>query len=91
MAVCWRSILVEILLLKYPTVWPYLLYFWIRIAVWVTSMRRVLILVGQEFEDIEVLYPLYRFKEEGFEVHIASYQKEVAGKHGYRVRCDILI
>ncbi len=54
-------------------------------------MRKILIIVGPEFEDIEVLYPLYRFREEGWEVHIASYTEELVGKFGYRIKVDKLL
>lgn len=53
--------------------------------------KRILILAGQEFEDVELLCPLYRFKEEDWEVHVASYTKDLVGKHGYRVRVDKLL
>ncbi|MEX0568948.1 MAG: type 1 glutamine amidotransferase domain-containing protein [Candidatus Njordarchaeota archaeon] len=54
-------------------------------------MKKILIIAGQEFEDIELLYPLYRLREEGFTVHIASYVKEIIGKHGYKIKCDLLL
>ncbi len=47
---------------------------------------KVLMIVGPEFEDIEVLYPYYRLIEEGFEVIIAAPSEgRVEGKHGYAV------
>ena len=47
-------------------------------------MPKALILVGNDFEDIEALYPLYRLLEAGFEVHVASPEKaQLKGKHGY--------
>lgn len=54
-------------------------------------VRRALMIVGPEFEDIEALYPYYRLKEEGFEVDVVSYPKfgaEIEGKHGYRIRVN---
>ncbi|MGQ9570746.1 MAG: type 1 glutamine amidotransferase domain-containing protein [Thermodesulfovibrionales bacterium] len=47
---------------------------------------RVLILSADNFEDTELLIPLYRLKEEGIHVDIASIKKgEIKGKHGYEV------
>ncbi len=57
----------------------------------IKKMAKVLILAGMEFEDVELLYPLYRLKEEGFEVVIASYTKELVGKKGYKVKVDLLL
>jgi len=49
-------------------------------------VNKVLMIVGPEFEDIEVLYPYYRLIEEGFEVIIAAPSEgRVEGKHGYVV------
>jgi len=49
-------------------------------------VSKVLMIVGPEFEDIEVLYPYYRLVEEGFEVTIAAPSEgRVEGKHGYAV------
>ncbi len=52
---------------------------------------RILILAGDGFEDVELIYPLHRLKEEGYEVHIASNKKELTGKHGYTVKVDKLL
>ncbi|MGC9105543.1 MAG: type 1 glutamine amidotransferase domain-containing protein [Thermoprotei archaeon] len=53
--------------------------------------RKVLFLVGEEFEDIELLYPFYRVIEEGFTPVIAwkEAKAKVSGKHGYSVVSDI--
>ena len=49
-------------------------------------MPRALIITGDGFEDIELLYPYYRLVEAGFEVVIAAPRKgKVVGKHGYEV------
>jgi len=49
-------------------------------------VSKVLMIVGPEFEDIEVLYPYYRLVEEGFEVVVAAPSEgRVEGKHGYVV------
>ncbi|MCI4457320.1 MAG: DJ-1/PfpI/YhbO family deglycase/protease [Desulfurococcales archaeon] len=48
--------------------------------------KKILIIVGSEFEDIEVLYPYYRLIEEGYEVTIAAPEDgRITGKHGYSV------
>lgn len=47
---------------------------------------KVLIISADNFEDSELLYPYYRFKEEGVDVDIASIKKgTIKGKHGYEV------
>jgi protease I len=47
---------------------------------------KVLILSAKDFEDTELLVPLYRLREAGFSVDIASLSKEaIKGKHGYEV------
>jgi len=47
---------------------------------------KALIISADNFEDTELLVPLYRLKEEGIEVDIASLQKgTIKGKHGYEV------
>ena len=51
---------------------------------------KVLFLSANDFEDLELIYPLHRLKEEGHEVHIASFEKgEIMGKHGYSVNADL--
>jgi protease I len=51
--------------------------------------KRVLIFAGPLFEDIELLYPLYRLREEGAEVVVAGLgEKEYRGKHGHPVGVD---
>lgn len=49
-------------------------------------MKKILIITGEGFEDLEVFYPLYRLKEEGYDVVIASYKDKVTGKHGYEIK-----
>lgn len=47
---------------------------------------RVLIISANQFEDTELLAPLYRLKEAGVTVDIASIRRgEIEGKHGYKV------
>ena len=52
---------------------------------------KVLFIVGDEFEDIELLYPFYRVIEEGFQPVIAGKEAgaKIVGKHGYSVVADI--
>jgi protease I len=46
--------------------------------------RRVLILAADLFEDLELLYPLYRLREEGVEVTLAGLTDDpVTGKKGH--------
>nr|WP_206204954.1 deglycase PfpI [Thermococcus sp. M39] len=51
---------------------------------------KVLFLSADDFEDIELIYPLHRIKEEGHEVFVASNKKDyITGKHGYKVKVDL--
>jgi protease I len=43
------------------------------------SGKRIVILTGHEFEDIEVLYPVVRFSEEGAAVTVATLPEGAAG------------
>jgi protease I len=52
-------------------------------------MPVVLILVGPEYEDLEVWYPKLRLEEAGFEAPIAGMgDSSYRGKHGYPCRVD---
>ncbi|HVP68192.1 MAG TPA: type 1 glutamine amidotransferase domain-containing protein [Anaeromyxobacteraceae bacterium] len=52
-------------------------------------MGTVLILVGPEYEDLEVWYPKLRLEEAGLEVKLAGLgEREYRGKHGYPCRVD---
>jgi protease I len=52
--------------------------------------NRVLFLAGAEFEDLELFYPYYRLKEEGYEPVVASKEKgRVTGKHGYSIDSEL--
>ncbi len=54
------------------------------------STRRILILLEEDFEDIEYFVPYFRLIEEGFTVDVASTEiKVVSGKHGYTVMPQI--
>src|ERR1044072_974141 len=51
--------------------------------------KKVLIFAGPDFEDRELLYPLYRFREGGAEVKIAGLgDKSYKGKYGMPVDVD---
>ncbi len=51
--------------------------------------KKVLILVEQDFQDMEAMYPYYRLKEAGFEVKVAgSGEKTYKGKYGYPIETD---
>ncbi|NJD98282.1 type 1 glutamine amidotransferase [Thermococcus sp. LS1] len=51
---------------------------------------KVLFLSADGFEDLELIYPLHRIKEEGHEVYVASFQRgKITGKHGYTVNVDL--
>jgi protease I len=51
--------------------------------------RTILILVGPEYEDLEVWYPKLRLEEAGFDVKLAGTgEKEYRGKHGYPCPVD---
>lgn len=46
--------------------------------------RKVLLLAADEFEDMELLYPLYRLREENVAVTVAGLDDQpVAGKKGH--------
>lgn len=50
---------------------------------------RILILVGPEYEDLEVWYPKLRLEEAGFETVLAGTgEREYRGKHGYPCPVD---
>jgi protease I len=52
-------------------------------------MTKVLILAEDYFRDEELVYPLYRMREAGFEVTVAALgKKEVKGKFGLPVSVD---
>jgi protease I len=51
---------------------------------------KALIISADNFEDTELLFPLYRLKEEGVIVDIASIKKgKIKGKHGYEVEANL--
>ncbi len=53
---------------------------------------RALIISADNFEDSELLVPLYRVKEAGGDVHVASMKKgKIKGKHLYEVEVDLTL
>lgn len=51
--------------------------------------RTVLVLVGPEYEDLEVWYPKLRLEEAGYAVKLAGIgEREYRGKHGYPCPVD---
>jgi protease I len=53
-------------------------------------MKNAVILTGPGFEDAELIYPLYRVQEAGFNVEIATKDKQdVTGKWGYQLKATI--
>ncbi|NJE76323.1 deglycase PfpI [Thermococcus sp. ES12] len=51
---------------------------------------KVLFLSADEFEDLELIYPLHRLMEEGHEVYVASFKRgTITGKHGYLVEAKL--
>ena len=50
---------------------------------------KALILSADNFEDTELLVPLYRLQEAGYTVDVASRARgSITGKHGYTVAAD---
>jgi len=51
---------------------------------------KVLFLSADQFEDVELIYPLHRLKEDDHEVYVASFERgTITGKHGYPMRVDL--
>jgi protease I len=55
--------------------------------------KRILIFLEDAYEDMELVYPRYRFQEAGFEVTLAAPKAGVThhGKHGYPATSDASI
>jgi protease I len=52
--------------------------------------KRILSLVSEDFDDLELFYPMLRLKEEGALVHIAGVEKKsYLGKFGLTVEADL--
>jgi archaeal arginyl aminopeptidase len=53
---------------------------------------KALIISADNFEDTELLVPYYRFREEGFDIDIASIKKgPIKGKHGYEIEANMAL
>lgn len=54
------------------------------------TQKTVAILIEDNYQDLEVLYPLHRFREAGYRVILvgAGRAKEYQGKYGYPIRED---
>ncbi|MDH6426793.1 MULTISPECIES: type 1 glutamine amidotransferase domain-containing protein [unclassified Paenibacillus] len=52
--------------------------------------KKVIALVDDEFEDLELWYPVYRVREEGAEVHLAGLEKNKTyiGKYGVPAKAE---
>ncbi|EGD49854.1 ThiJ/PfpI domain-containing protein [Thermoanaerobacter ethanolicus JW 200] len=52
------------------------------------SYEKIAILIENMYEEPELLYPYYRLKEEGYEVHLIGPEKDkvYTGKHGYPMK-----
>jgi protease I len=51
--------------------------------------KKIGILVERDFQDMEVMYPYYRFKEAGAQVSAIGVEaKEYKGKFGYPIKAD---
>lgn len=55
-----------------------------------TESKRVAILIGPDYEDLEVWYPKLRLEAAGFEAPIVGVEGQVyRGKHGYPAPVDV--
>jgi deglycase len=51
---------------------------------------KIVVLVENDYQDMEVWYPLYRLREEGHEIVVAGPRPgPYASKHGYPIRADV--
>lgn len=60
------------------------------IGVGIASGLRILVIVGHDYEDLELWYPKLRLEEAGVHVTVAGPVggQVYAGKHGYPCRAD---
>jgi len=54
------------------------------------SGKKVIALLSEDFEDLELWYPIYRLREEGAEVHLVAEEKNKTyiGKYGVPAKSD---
>jgi len=56
------------------------------------SSRKAVVLTADQFEDMEVYFPVFRLQEEGWEVTIAApTMNTITGEHGYGLEPDTTI
>ena len=56
------------------------------------SPKKALILTADQFEDMELFYPMFRLIEAGWEVDVAApTMKEISGEHGYSLKPSLTI
>jgi protease I len=58
------------------------------------KLERIALLVGKDFEDMEVMYPYYRLIEAGYQVDVIGEEKAgtiYKGKHGYPIASTLEI
>jgi protease I len=57
-----------------------------------TSRRKAVVLTADQFEDMEVYFPIFRLMEEGWDVTIAAPTlRAIQGEHGYGLEPDTTI
>lgn len=50
------------------------------------TSKKALILTANQFEDMELFFPLFRLQEAGWQVDVATPEKiEISGEHGYSI------
>lgn len=50
------------------------------------SQKKAVILTADQFEDMELFFPLFRLQEAGWQVDVAAPKKEeISGEHGYSI------
>jgi protease I len=77
-----------------PSEVPEALFFLDKPAVlrYIVSMKKILMISADNFEDLELKVPYYRLKEEGHEVTLASVRKgTITGKHGYTAEAEAAV
>ena len=58
----------------------------------IQSNRKAVVLTADQFEDMEVYFPVFRLREEGWEVTIAAPTiQTIYGEHGYGLKPDTTI
>jgi protease I len=55
-------------------------------------MKKAIVLTADQFEDMEVFFPIFRLMEEGWQVDVAAPKKEaISGENGYSLGPDLTI